>query len=257
MQMPTINSQNCFWVAYLFIHSFLCWWQRGKASAIEDVFNMSHTMSAWGSSQLPPPQVQQPSYRARTLSLHCRKGWHLGCEECRGGWDMVLYQWDNESLALWRSLLDHQRSSGRSPPGWSHTEDTTELYPTRPHHTDPTGGWTLDSYSSQQVGKWMSLFQGFLSFSELFPVGLQLAFPVVTGQRPAICGTHLSLPWVWWTSHFSYLYNFPSPGWTSVNHSRPNEQTGRWQQLQSELPTKTNRTSSHLKSHTQVSHGLQ
>lgn len=55
MQMPTINSQNCFWVAYLFIHSFLCWWQRGKASAIEDVFNMSHTMSAWGSSQLPPP----------------------------------------------------------------------------------------------------------------------------------------------------------------------------------------------------------
>lgn len=75
----------------------------------------------------------------------------------------------------------------------------------------------------------MSLFWGFLSSSELFPVGQESASPVVTGQRAALCGTHLSLPSVPWTSHFSYLYNFPRPGWTSENHSRPSEQTRRWQ----------------------------
>lgn len=214
-------------------------------------------MSAWGVHSCPPPPQYSSPLTGPGHSLHSRKAmafamWRVPWWVGHG--PLPVGQWVFSTH--WRSLLDHQRSSGRAPPGWSHTEDTTELHPTWPHHTDPTGGWTLDSHSSQQVGKWMSLFQGFLSFSELFPVGLELASPVLTGQRAAICGTHLSLPSVWWTSHFSYLYNFPDPGWTSVNHSRPNEQTGRWQQLQSELWTKANRTSSHPKSHTQLSHGL-
>lgn len=131
MQLPTINSQNCFRVAYLviyfFTYAYLCWWQRGKASAIQDVFSMSDTVSAWGGFTAAP-QVQQPSYRARTLSLH----WHLGCEECRGGWDVVLCQWDSDSPAPWGSPLEHQKGSGRAPPGWSHREDTAESLPTWP-----------------------------------------------------------------------------------------------------------------------------
>lgn len=197
------------------------------------------------------PQVQQPSSRPG----HSGRGWHLGCEECCGGWDVLLCQWDSESPVLWDPLCTPERLWEGTPRlltqaglCWAPSSTATS------HRSHCKTGLGLSFLTAS--GKINVLILR-VSSSELFPVGLESASPVGTGQTAALCGTHLSLPWVPRISHFSYLYSFPSPGWTSGSHSSPSEQTGRWQQLQSELPTKANRTSSHPKSHTQLSPGLE
>lgn len=95
-----------------------------------------------GGSQLPPRYSSPVTGPGPSAS-----NWHLGCEERRGGWDVVLCQWDSDSPAPWGSPLEHQKGSGRAPPGWSHREDTAESLPTWPQIPLEDGPWTLLPHS--------------------------------------------------------------------------------------------------------------
>lgn len=126
MQLPTINSQNCFRVACLVIYLFLhtCVGDREEKHQPHRMLSACHTQGQPGGAP-SWPQVLQPSSRARTPSLHCREGMAFGM----GG---VLGRVGCAPLpgAVSRAVgipLEHQKGSGRAPPGWSHRGDTAEL----------------------------------------------------------------------------------------------------------------------------------
>lgn len=50
-----------------------------------------------------------PGTAAQFQAGHSGRGWHLGCEECCGGWDVLLCQWDSESPVLWDPLCTPER----------------------------------------------------------------------------------------------------------------------------------------------------
>lgn len=256
MQLPTINSQNCFRVAYLVIYLFMhtCVGDREEKHQPCRMFLVCHTLwQPGGVHSCPPGGAAQ--FQGQDTPVQEEDG------ICDVGRAVVGGTWSSASGTM---SLQHCED-----PLWT-TRKAQWKHPQAGH----TGRTLLNSFQHGHITQshWkMDLELSFLTasrkinvlilrvsfFQGIFPVGLEWASPVVTGQTAALYGTHLSLPWVWWTSHFSYLYNFPSPGWTSVNHSRPSEQTGRWQQLQPELPAKANRTPSHPKSHTWLSPGLE
>lgn len=76
-------------------------------------------MSACRSSQLP--QQVQTAHLQRWYTQPPLQGLEccLGCEDWHDKRDMMRYHRDNKSPPLDQSL-DHQRGTGRAPPGWSH-----------------------------------------------------------------------------------------------------------------------------------------
>lgn len=112
MQLPTINSQNCFRVAYLVIYLFMHSCVGGREEKHHPGGCFEDVTGSASLGELPAaPQVQQPSSRPG----HSGRGWHLGCEECHGGWDVLLCQWDNESPALWDPLCSTRKALGEHP----------------------------------------------------------------------------------------------------------------------------------------------
>lgn len=105
-------QQEIHKIAFWVVCFFLCWRHRQKASAILG-FNVSYTMSACRSSQLPQ-QVQTAHLQRRYTQPPLQ-----ACEDWHDGWDMICYHQDNKSPPPDQSL-DHQRGTGRAPPGWSH-----------------------------------------------------------------------------------------------------------------------------------------
>lgn len=76
MQLPTINSQNCFWVAYLFIHS--CVGDREEKHQPYRMFLICHTWcQPGGVHSYPPPRYSSP-LTGPGHSLHSRKAMAFG-----------------------------------------------------------------------------------------------------------------------------------------------------------------------------------
>lgn len=114
MQLPTINSQNCFRAAclviYLFLHTCVGDWEEKHQP--HRMLSACHTQCQPGG--LPAgPRCCSPAPGPGQPACTAGRGWHLGGEECWGGWDVLLCQW--ESPGLWGSLWSTRKALGEHP----------------------------------------------------------------------------------------------------------------------------------------------
>lgn len=251
MQLPTINSQNCFWVAYLVIYLFMhyCVGDREEKHQPHGMFWVCDTQCQPGGGH-SCPQVQQPSSRLGHSACTAGRGWHLGCEWWVG---CGLCQWDNESPALWGSLWSTRKALGEHPQA-GHTGRTLLNSFQHGHITQiplEDGPWPLIPHS-----KWENkclYSEGFflpVNFSllgrnqhlllsqgrELLSVGP--IFPCLEYHEPhilVICTTSQGLD-----GHLRTIQDQVS--------KQGDDKASVWA---------SNRTSSHPKSHTQLSPGME